>query len=48
MTAYATLSVHLSREGAEKAIELHRQEKLNAGDSIAYMEWEVEEIEIQP
>lgn len=59
-SSYGTLSVHFSKEGAEKAIEFHKMEELEKWkrsypkkedepfDFGKFEKWDINEIEILP
>ena len=54
-SSYATLSLHLSKEGAEKAIEKHKQivkakykAKFNRGSWDEFKNWKIKETEVLP
>jgi hypothetical protein len=59
-SSYGTLSLHLTREGAEKAIAFHKMEKQKEWEALypeederpyefgAFEDWGIREVEIQP
>jgi hypothetical protein len=58
-SGYTTLSVHLSKEGAEKAIAFHKMEQMKKWEKMyedeeepykfgEFEDWCVQEIEIKP
>lgn len=59
-SSYATLSIHLSREGAEKAIAFHKMEKIKEWEKLYpdeddkpykfgdFEDWQIREVEVLP
>ena len=59
-SGYITLSIHLSKEGAERAIAFHKMEEIKEWEKSypdkkeepykfgTFQDWKVEEIEILP
>jgi hypothetical protein len=59
-SGFITISVHLTKEGAEKAIAFHKMEKMREWEELfgnnndefvefgEFEDWQIEEIELQP
>ena len=45
-SAFATISLHETRDGAEKAVELHKQKRIEMYGSIEFEAYDVSETEV--